>query len=259
MTSYLQGVVRRGAGVAMPVTVRPSRGPEHVPTAQPGFTEAPPETKTDDVVLHGNPVAPAMNGPITQSQAGPEPRHEAASFAPAVIAARPVETELHGPMTPRVEISKPEVRATLRERTAQEPAAVLEPLRAERDLAIATAPIMPVKEITAPRESAPFSQARPVSPSTDESPAAVERKLSPKLERQISPQPQARAKTSRASASGVTSVKATAPDKTINVKIGRVEIRSAQPAPVAPRPRANSTRGFDDARLSRLYLDRNMR
>jgi len=42
----------------------------------------------------------------------------------------------------------------------------------------------------------------------------------------------------------------------IQVKIGKVEIRSNQPAPVLRAPRSPRTSGFDDLRLSRAYLDR---
>lgn len=45
----------------------------------------------------------------------------------------------------------------------------------------------------------------------------------------------------------------------IQVKIGKVEIRSSQPAPVVRTNRAMRTSGFDDLRLARTYLDRGTR
>jgi hypothetical protein len=44
--------------------------------------------------------------------------------------------------------------------------------------------------------------------------------------------------------------------RSIQVKIGKVEIRSNQPAPVVQVTRASRTSGFDDLQLQRTYLDR---
>src|SRR5262249_21943488 len=55
-------------------------------------------------------------------------------------------------------------------------------------------------------------------------------------------------------------VKTPSESRSIQVKIGRVEIRSSQPAlPVVRTPRTAGTSGFEDLRLARTYLDRGAR
>jgi len=55
-------------------------------------------------------------------------------------------------------------------------------------------------------------------------------------------------------------VRAPNESRSIQVKIGRVEIRSSQPAlAVARTPRPSGTSGFEDLRMARIYLDRSAR
>jgi len=258
MSNFLTGVVRRGAGLAMPVTVRPARGPEQVPAAVPASAEALPGIESEGRALSERPANSMTSESMVQSAVQPEPRHES-SFLPLnrISSSRAEELETHTTVRPKVEINRLEVAEKTEVRVANDQALAIQPSGLERDSAEPTLTVSPVKETKPrteePRTSQMKSLVRPVSEIS-----SVERKTSPKQERQaVAPAP-ARAESARASHAGSQS-KATPEKKSINVKIGRVEIRSAQPAPVVQRPRATTSTGFDDARLSRLYLDRNMR
>lgn len=259
MSNFLMGVVRRGAGLAMPVTVRPARGPEQVPAAVPAFAEPQLGSESGGSVFSERSAIPSTSESVDQSAVRLEPRHETAFSTQDATPPRAVETEIRGLVQPRIEISRPEIAEKTEVREASDPSVAVQPDGLERDSAEATVSISPVKETMPPIEELRALQMQPVIPRAKETSKPVEQKLSPKQERQAVPPAQVQAESSRASNAGSATEAAASEKKTINVKIGRVEIRSAQPAPAVQRPRANSSSGFDDARLSRLYLDRNMR
>jgi hypothetical protein len=217
MSSFVGGLVRRGAGLPQPVAVRPAAGPGQLPSAMPAAVEqdlsaaaqqvASIERARDRSEVSERPVE------IRERTTTLEPRStlpHAVSQTDAPVPAAITHTPKPSPQPDRIiETRQPSIRET-----APPPSVRPEP-RMEAMQA-------PVIERPVPRPELDIAGRVPPAPV---GPKSTERTKAPET-------------------------------RDIQVKIGKVEIRSSQPAPAArPAPPVRAS-GFDHLRLARTYLDR---
>lgn len=278
MGNFLTGLVRRGAGLPLPVTLRPAVGPQQRASSFASSDEA--SEQAPDVA--GAPVSPG--GPATDR----ETQHADRALQPRESILHPRARILPGPTTlvherteetaakierwssqrtPPSPLARPqsETRTEIAEdvhlapqrvnadasRSASEPqitARRVLPFSGEREVAV-TAP--PIEDEHPPQSPRPI----PESPAARSENALEARPTrSAPDEREVEPMP--RPKPAH-TAQRENAAKAGPEPHTIQVKIGRVEIRSNQPPPVARPARPARVSGFDDFRMARNYLDRN--
>jgi len=262
VSNFLRGLVQRGAGLPLPVTMRPAASPPQL----------------------------AGLGSISheESEANPDSTAAASLLRDEYSLAREVPktdlAERRDSTPPRVAVTLPEPRSAIQGPQTLQPAAPQSMTVSPKRSAEESQPRPRVGENTQPQE---LSVATPTSTGTLEGIAASSRstqesrptdqpsqrrpeprtmhqdatanslpaRLSPKQEHfpvVRLPQP--------ASAAPRIAEKKTAPEsRNIQVKIGRVEIRSSQPATVVRPTRPQNPGGFSDWKLARTYLDRSLR
>jgi hypothetical protein len=263
MSSFVTGLVRRAAGIPQPVSIRPAVGPAQIPvfpsTASQeleGHQEVlpPPDAaernhNRESDFERGRPVFPGQAVPASESHPQPGAAPEPVKPGPKLPVKREETTQV---LLPRIEAAATPVTAS--------------PVLREDRWLPHLADEAPVVPPLAPAAT-PEHQDRPTPP-----PAEAQRKTArlepgPPLETVSAgsrplPGPESIAAPSvqparPAAASG--NRERSEESRSIQVKIGKVEIRSPQPAPVVrANPRLRTT-GFDDLRLSRTYLDRSTR
>jgi hypothetical protein len=254
LNNFVTGLVRRSAGLPLPSAVRPALRVADIPAA-PGPFESPAVEAA---------INPTIDRDVPSIFPEPAPARASVASSPSPITSenqrvpqeRPMGTEESLPPRPRAE--------PLRQSTPGEgPAGA--PSRPPEQSQLVTRqitqqprwqePAAKVRTAIEPRVS-PAPVSKPASPQFPEpakelTPGSAD--LSPK------PEPPGGAAESSAAVSASSGGGSAPEARNINVRIGKVEIRSNQPANViqAPRPARNS--GFDDLRLARTYLDRSGR
>lgn len=221
MSGFVRGLVGRGAGLPLAVAIRPATGPAQLPGSLPIGAGR------EDSEM----AAPAIVQPVVNAEA-------------------PRITEQRIEVTERAPVLEP------RRETASAPAQPVLPAAQSRETMSAAPPVAPV---VAPK------------PAMAEAMAATMRRPEPRpdLWAQAIPVPAPERPRPQLQAAAIARRDPSAPpaasskekggpqeSRSIQVKIGKVEIRSTQPAPAAgPAPRTRVS-GFDSLRLARTYLDR---
>ena len=263
MSNFVTGLVRRGAGLPQPVSIRPALGQAQMPASLPAAGPEQNAAESPAVALsdygHGLDVGPhdfsalirpAAPLPGPQSAPAPEPGNR----WPAKPSATKEETLL---LQPRSEPPRTTPPATWQvrgeDRSSPRAADAVRPLPPSSPPTTAAAETGENLERHTPRlqEDTRSRIARPeprtlpgaVSGTTPAHP--LPRPESIAIAR-VQPAPAASASSGRGK---------TQESRSIQVKIGKVEIRSSQPAPAARPNRPSRTSGFDDLRLARTYLD----
>lgn len=269
MSNFLTGLVRRGAGLPLPVTIRPASGPQPMPasvTVSPHVREPTPkenqaespvssESAMNTEIKNLNCAGPAPAIPWPEST--PSDAVEVASLQPRMeraMAPQPVAPSRAVSSTFGVSESRPVSRHT----GMDEKPSPVEPssthVRPVPEVPETAVPVRSVREGSPPRQT-PRDAPAPQAAVRQDAARSVVPHPAPKPERLAvgqSPLP-------AASAPAIASRGTTPEKRTIQVKIGKVEIRSSQPAPVVRTTRPPSTGGFDDFKLARNYLDRSLR
>lgn len=271
MSNFVTGLVQRGAGLPLPVVPRPAIGPQNM-LHDPGTSEA---------VAEASPAAlPAGCERRTSSDI------TTAEFSSrSALAAQPLSDArtwgaFSGKWREKASPEIADIHSTQRPATSQLDASralgltEVRPVPRSNEGDGKTTPI--VKVATAPPVASPGNgETTKSSPTTKESNAssAIARALQPSRplhgkREDASVQPlrvravprQEPAAVGRPVQQGPTATPKTgqgaAPEPRIQVKIGRVEIRSIQPAPPLRAPRKQTAGGFADLKLARTHLDR---
>jgi hypothetical protein len=270
VSNFLTGLVRRGAGLPLPVTILPAHGPQQIPASVTVSSQvrelAPEENQAESPVSNRS----VMNTEIKKADsAGPPLAIQLPERAPSdVVEVTALHPRMERPIAPQPVAPSPDVSATfavLERRPVSRRAGMYEKPSPAEPISTQIRPAPEAPEILPPsravREGSP-----PLQPPrrAQESQAAVRQDAArsvvplrpvPKQEQL----PVARPSQPAASAAAIASRGATPEKRSIQVKIGKVEIRSSQPAPVVRTTRPPSTGGFDDFKLARNYLDRNPR
>jgi hypothetical protein len=233
VSHFLTGLVRRGAGLPLPVTLRPARGSlqiaPSVPTAQPGREGdmQPPSSlpvpagATQDIrniEVRSVEPAPPMQLPARI------PRDLGDRLSPRALGIAPVPAQSDSSPGPERRKVSPQRGAADFSSQHEPPMSHFQPR-----------PRTPMTDVAEVREGGRKHPVQAVAPVT-----------------QPGPHRDPVASTSTIS-------RGDAQERNIHVKIGRVEIRSNQPVPTVRQARRNGTRGFDDFKLSRNYFDRSAR
>jgi hypothetical protein len=226
VSTFLGGVVRRGAGLPSPVTIRPSTAPHDLPPVVPAH--AAPEGQdefTDTPLMSPASIREPLPGSPLKNQAEPAPR----------------------PDTPTRITSRTDVPFD-RVAGMQPPPAPIDPIAAAKTAGRAQSEHRdPVVHASKTVLAAPRADGVPPP-----LPASRQR-LEPRVESGAAGQPPP-------PTSSPARAHAETEPRHIQVKIGRVEIRSTPPPAPASRPaRRNPRSGFDDVSLVRRYLDRSGR
>ncbi len=263
MSNFVAGLVRKGAGLPSPVAVRPSMRPHNVP----GPIEAP----TSAISLSGN--APDS---LTTGEDSPLAARGAADEQRVVIfRPRGLLSGMHQLEETSAEIdvplSIPQMRRSVAPQPHAGPAVTPEvvPQTPRSNAGNATASRSLVRPATAPspngepvleQASRSASTSSPVSEpkqrgqrshlAEDLKSALLPVKVVPRQESRIV------VSTARPSASAPQQIKQAREPRSIQVKIGRVEIRSTQPSAPTRATRKPATSGFADLTIARAHLDR---
>jgi hypothetical protein len=231
VSNFVTDLVRRGAGLPPPFSIRPAACPTEMPASPPASAE---NLASSQGITPSPAVAPSDRGRRLDISRPDSPVPTKA--APAPVGTSQVQGEHcssaraaneSGPLPPPSALT-------------MGPAATSENLeRHTPPLEEHNLPLIALPEPN-PSPDAVLSPT-PVHPLPRPEPSAI-----------------ARVQPARApSASG--GREKTQDSRSIQVKIGKVEIRSDQPAAVVRRTRPSRTPGFDDMRLARTYLDRGTR
>jgi len=262
VSNFLRGLVQRGAGLPLPVTMRPAVSPQDLAglasvsleesEANPDATAAASPVR-DESSLTGevpNRDFAGRNNSTRQQATLPEPRSTTQSPLPILL---PVASP--PPFTsPRLSAGEDQPRPRPISGNTQPP----EPLAATR-----TSPAAGEQERVPPsrflQENRPAAQSLPSKPEPRTMPqdTAVD-SLPSRLAPQQEHFPVVRLPQPAPPGTRIVE-KRTTPERSIQVKIGRVEIRSNQPATVVRPSRPPSSGGFDNWNLARMYLDRSPR
>jgi hypothetical protein len=238
VSNFVTGLVSRGAGLGQTVAISPATRPSQLPisaTPSPGG-----ELEGGEVRTEVTPFGKAQM--VDAPRSAPAQRGEATSFAERV--------------------ARPENKAFTQLEPAVFPVAQPQPVRASESH---VSPIVPPR----PTEASKEVEVRPMPASDpakvflrDASPTVVTPRLNtPAAVAVAQPEPRKtviepvatrRVPPARAAANPAAK---TPESRGIQVKIGKVEIRTTQPAPVMKAARPRNT-GFDDLRLTRAYLTR---
>jgi hypothetical protein len=227
MSNFLTSVVRRGAGLPLPVSIRPATGPQQIAAAIPISLPA------ADFESPRAPIAPA---PRTRPEATCEPLERVVPPSDQPETPPPParldvgNSGASGPPQPVIvprEVDRSGVGAGTTIDRSSEPGERIAPL-------VETRPSIVPLAGPPSREAGPPVATAVVAPHP-----AVSRGSKPGTEQPVG--------------------RAGPEDRSIHVKIGRVEIRSTQPAPVTRSQRQNENRGFEDLKFARTYVDRSSR
>jgi hypothetical protein len=254
VNNFVTGLVRRSAGLPLPSAVRPALGVAIIPPAE-GVSEGsaleqPAEAKVD-------------RGPDAFSPEPASSRLLVANSSPMVSETRPsfedrpANKEKPLPVQPRMEPFRPSIPdAVPYTAPVIEPGAA--PVTDERNLqSPAWQPSLAPRNAEIESGTAPDAVSRPASM---QFPEAVDSARAPS---ELIPRPEPPT-ASGAAESLPTATASSGPGnahetRNIKVSIGKVEIRTSQPASVVQSPRPARQSGFDDLRLARTYLDRGAR
>jgi hypothetical protein len=274
VSNFLHNLVRRGAGLPLPVAVHPANGPDQM--AAPAVASAPLDDHGQD--SSAEPVRPpepsvAGSGSARFIEASPAQNPTTIPIRPfavhTVTADQPSEpqpdpspapgSEAHtssdkariepGRTVPSASVAAETLNAQLRQTSPEKMQPEISARFAGGDESRQQAKLIPHVEAAvnlqspaAPQPALSINEV--IQPATKSSaPKQVQLPAMP-----ASPKPAARTKPDQG----------TPPEqRNIQVKIGRVEIRSNQPAPAAAPARPRNKGGFDDFALARTYLDRN--
>ncbi len=275
MSSFVTGLVRRGAGLPQPVAIRPVPGPQNVPhpfgatkATDEGRSDALPDESqriiTSDLATSefSTRIAPAVQpmvevrprGDLSGSKLEDKPRFEMQERA-SISGTRRVAIPQH--TVPRA-LGSEEVRLMPRANDGD----------AKRGLeeAATTSTTLPnfqgggiAKSSRTVQESGPPQQT--ILPRRESQPVranAAANSIPLRLEAQQEPAAVVRPQNT-VSTPPTEKRETTSERRSIQVKIGRVEIRSSQPTSVVRATGPRSSGGFDDLKLARAYLDRNLR
>jgi hypothetical protein len=235
VSSFLTGVVRRGAGLPLPVTIRPAMGPQQIAPSLPVSHQG----RESDVQqrLAGLLVPAASRQEIRNIEA-----RNCEPPLPMQLPARiPRDSGDQGSPRARAGATVPAPQDSSRE-----PERRRVPLH--RGAADYPSPPEPVVSHSLPR------------PRTTVTDVAEVREGGRKHQMpDVPPAAQPGTRQGAVASAGTISRGDAHEKRNIQVKIGRVEIRSNQVAPTVRPGRPNATRGFDDFKLSRNYFDRNLR
>jgi len=259
MSNFLRGLVQRGAGLPLPVTLRPAADPLQQAASVPASfsmeephmeaTRAAPLFTSSSVAAQqgSNANFAERNESISQPTAvsSPEPRPAIQSTPMPIAAASHVAPEpsadavLPRQNSANAKSQEPLTATRIPASAGEEERAVLpRPVQGSRPAAPAQQDQSELKVMHRDEEvdslsSRPATQREhfPVVQLPQPAPAATRI-----LEKRTIPEP-----------------------RSIQVKIGRVEIRSSQPQTVVKTVRPPSPGGFDDWKLARTYLDRSLR
>ncbi len=262
MSNFLKNVVRRGAGLPLPISIRPAIGPQQIPPSlvssqysgenDPDLRGAeparPPEplTTTIRTTESGGPHASLSEKPSSDligvvAKQSPD-RLATPKLAPLSSAA----TFEVAPISPVFDTSHPEAPEDAPHLTTK-----VHPTQAIRET---VAPYPPRSGNTGEIQKQILHVA-PAKPASHGTPPNLANTMRPAIERE---QPPLLRASEPGSTRQTTASKSAPPEnRNIQVKIGRVEIRSSQPPQVVRPTRPANTGGFDDFKLSRNYLDRN--
>jgi hypothetical protein len=292
MSNFVTGLVRRGAGLPPRVSIRPATGPLQMPASpaaeglesRQGITSFPARALSDrDFGLDVRRPDSAVPAEPARLQI-PRP-----TAAPEPVNPRSEERSLNTEETPSLQLrSEPVNRRSGKSSPRTEETLTLQP----RSEPPKKAPVATAQLRSEDRSSARTGDAWrlvPQSSASTATPTATSENLEPhtpalqeNTPRLIAlpepnprpdafsdptpihplprPTPNAVARVQPAPAASATAGKGKTQDsRSIQVKIGRVEIRSNQPAPVVRTTRPSRTSGFDDLRSARTYLDRGTR
>jgi hypothetical protein len=253
MNNFLAGVVRRGAGRTSPMTLRPAVGPQNIPleTIRPGpaataasFEEPEAFSSTDfSPTLFSSTyadVTPAPPGTLRPAEPVLLPQQVRAEEHFSTAAAPPSATAPQAAAVPQAVRSAPQPN-----RDDQGADIQLE--------AKPTQTIPPVQPRAAAHQDIPATI--PAHKHLGTPPALSPAAASPAQEASIKPIPTSGAERNPA----VPIARGAGEQRNIQVKIGKVEIRSTQPSVPVPASRPPAKGGFDDFSLARHYLDRGQR
>ena len=235
MSNFVMNLVRRGAGMPAPVAIRPGVAPELIPPAAStplAVADREPEGRSLSIAIAREPMTPKELRPTetaashlppapTPSPSPLEPRPREPDAIPAKAAATPAEYHATGTKADTAKVS-------------------VSPRPGEL-------PVVPeVTDVPDKGESGGMPEVRPKGDHVPLVRPVPQGALPPAVIPQVPP----------ASAPSSSAGRTTG-GRNIHVKIGKVEIRSSQPAPaMRPAPAKNAS-GFGDLRLTRAYLDRN--
>lgn len=258
MSNFVAGIMRRAAGIASPVVVRPAAGPPlHPPPATLGVAESPPENSGTESRHPTSEAVRPMPAPAMTSLRVDDP-------APAAAEIRFPERELAPSQVVVIEHVREISPFTTPEPRGDEPTSGIQPNSSPSQPA-RDAPLIPREAIEhesatgSARKAQTYAQTyiRPT-------PAAPSREVSARLEpmsdrREQMSEPVAMQPSSQPSGSPRVENRTALESRNIHVKIGKVEIRSTQQSQAAQPARAPARSGFDDFTLMRNYLDRGQR
>jgi hypothetical protein len=272
VSNFVTGLVRRGAGLPPPVSIRPAAGPAQMLASPPaaaeglksrqGITPSPAVALSDhgrglDVSRPDFPV-PAEPAPL------PVPRPAAAP--------EPVNWRLEKP-SPKTQETRCLQPRSEPPKAAPAPLATLQVQGEDRSLARAgdAARPLPPPSASTTVPTATGENLEPHTPPPQEGTLPLIARLEPKPHPDAvsgptpahplpRPEPSAVARIQPAPTTSASRGREKTHDsRSIQVKIGKVEIRSNQPVPVVRTTCPSRTSGFDDLRLARTYLDRGTR
>jgi hypothetical protein len=260
--SFVTGLVRKGAGLPSPVAVRPSFGPQNLPgpIATTPSTNSLPANAPEALPASDNPRLAARSTKIEQP---------AAVFRPRGVfsGTNRVEESSTENETPA---SIPQVRQSVTPQPHAAPSATSDvPHRKPRSIEsdIKPSPILSPEAPSTNSKATPRQASRSATTSIealeaklrgqrsragedDSKSARLPAKVVPRLESGIA------VPTAKPSASVPQQAKEAGETRSIQVKIGRVEIRSTQPSAPVRTARKPATAGFADLTIARSYLDR---
>jgi hypothetical protein len=260
MSNFLTGLVRRGAGLPLPASIRPAAGPQQiaasVPVSPQVLEPTAKENPAESLVSSGS----AMNTEIRKADfAGPSPAIQwpERTLSHAVAVASPQPAAPSPAPSPKFGID--ETRLVSHRTGMDEKPSSAGPITARilptHEVQETGSPLRAVREGSSPQQTPRRGPEPQAAVPQDAAVNAVPVRPVPKQERL----PVVRLSQPAAASSAISSRRATEEKRSIQVKIGKVEIRSSQPAPTVRTTRPASTGGFADFNLARNYLDRNLR
>jgi hypothetical protein len=243
MSTFLDGVVQRGAGIPSPVTIRPSTTSRDLPLAisSPAAPEAREELPGASSAGHESIREPSPSMPYPSRLHRAEPAAALPQRVSLTNGLEPMPGSHHASRVAARGDTAPDRVGESRSRPPRiDPIDAVPPANPRRDEPAEPAAAAPAAIVPAPRTSA--MPEPPVS--------------SKNLEQRLEPSVPGRPPIGMSSP---TRAQAAAESRNIQVKIGKVEIRSTPPALPRPSTRPAPRGGFADFSMVRAYLDRAQR
>jgi hypothetical protein len=252
VSTFLTGLVRRGAGLPSPVAIRPVTVPG--PMADAGVMS------NDGCAIDEKAVgtSSAQNIVTTPVTADSTARIEPAVQPGAILASVPRSTEVRAPVVPQKETTR--VTESETERAVPQSSRPVTAVQ-KAPVSVHLHPALSISTDTVP-VAANQSKAREVG---ETPPANIRLRLNslqsnaaipaiePARQRQLEV---SRPTQSRAALPQVVTRESAREIQKIEVRIGKVEIRSTQPSPVVQARRRAGTSGFEDLNMARNYFSR---